>query len=312
MRNLNLLFYKEYYRKLGTLGFQEDVIENNKALIKTCFDRKLDYVEPPLGDACQCFTVKVLYPGLLIGTGIPHGVGKLGNSGKKTKESEEKGNDEDVNLGFSFDYVTGQPYIPGSSVKGVLRSYFKYHAEVVAEILRDNACPDIGVEEIEALEEEIFENGDVFFDAVVCKGDAFGRLIGFDYITPHGSVTKNPTPIRIIKVLPDVCFEFRFRISPKEINGCNFTAKKQTWLFKELILLFGAGAKTNVGYGSFAEAAPENDKDGSAEKKINAGNPSGSGKGGGSKKKKESGNSGQKDRNKPLKGLEALAVLLDN
>ena len=238
MRNLNLLFNKEYYQKLGTIQFNNDVIEKNKALIDARFDRDVDYVQPPLHD-CQRFTLRVIYPGLLIGTGNPHGSGDIGNS------------DEDVNLGFSFDYVTGQPYIPGSSIKGVLRSHFKYHTEAVTEILKCNGFSEINNEIVNELEKNIFDYGDVFFDAVISKGDSFGKMLGFDFITPHSSPTKNPVPIRFIKVLPEVQFEFRFKINDKEIKGIKFSAGKIKWLFRELILLFGAGAKTNVGYGIF-------------------------------------------------------------
>ena len=238
MRNLNLLYNKEYYQKLGSKGFQNDVIHLNDELEDARFDYPADYVQPPFED-CQCFILKVVYPGLLIGTGNPHGAGDIGDC------------DEDVNLGFSFDYVTGQPYIPGSSVKGVLRSHFKYHTEAVTEILKENGFANINRDVVKVLEKAIFDNADIFFDAVILKGDAQDKMLGFDYITPHSSVTKNPIPIRIIKVLPYVLFEFRFRISDKEINGIKFSAGKIKWLFRELILLFGAGAKTNVGYGVF-------------------------------------------------------------
>ena len=253
MRNLNLLFYKEYYQKLGTRDFQKDVVNNNKALLNARFDYKRDYAAPVLAD-CQSFVLKLAYPGLLIGTGYPHGVGKLEKLIYKTKDSDDEKNSEDISLGFFFDYVTGQPVIPGSSVKGVLRSHFKYHSEAVTEILKGMDMAAVSTDTVKELEKAIFDNSDVFFDAVICKGDAEGRMLGFDYITPHSSVAKNPVPIRIIKVLPEVQLEFRFKISDKkEIDGVTFTAENLKELFKELILLFGAGAKTNVGYGVFVE-----------------------------------------------------------
>ena len=242
MKNLNLLFNKEYYQNLGTKDFNGDVIECNKALIGAEFDEKTDYAEPKFSD-CQRFRLSTVYPGLLIGTGNPHGAGDIG------------GSDEDVNLGFSFDYVTGQPYIPGSSIKGVLRSHFMYRQEAVAEILKNIGYPNADVAE---LEEHIFEqHGVIFFDAVICKGDAQRNMLGFDYITPHSSPTKNPNPIRMIKVLPDVQFEFRFKIRDKEKNETIFASDKIIPLFRDLILLFGAGAKTNVGYGVFSNEGVE-------------------------------------------------------
>ncbi|MGN0502005.1 MAG: type III-B CRISPR module RAMP protein Cmr6, partial [Ruminococcus sp.] len=161
--------------------------------------------------------------------------------------------DEKQKMGFSFDYVTGQPYIPGSSVKGVLRSHFKNHPEAVAEILNSNGKYCVSKEDVGNLEKLIFDNSDVFLDAVVYDGSKNKKLIGFDYITPHKEVTQNPNPIKIIKVLPDVCFEFRFVLSDKEINGRIFPAGKLRCLFCELLCIFGAGAKTNAGYGNFVK-----------------------------------------------------------
>lgn len=60
--------------------------------------------------------LQVQNPGLLPGIGYPHEVGYSG----------------EFKLGFGFDHVTGLPVLPGSSVKGVLRSVFpqfKYDAE---------------------------------------------------------------------------------------------------------------------------------------------------------------------------------------
>ena len=251
MRNLNLLFYKEYYQKLGTRDFQRDVVNNNKALLNARFDYKRDYAAPVLAD-CQSFVLKLAYPGLLIGTGYPHGVGKLEKLIYKTKDSDDEKNSEDISLGFFFDYVTGQPVIPGSSVKGVLRSHFKYHSEAVTEILKGMDMAAVSTDTVKELEKAIFDNSDVFFDAVICKGDAQRKMLGLDYITPHSSPTKNPNPIRMIKVLPDVQFEFRFKIRDKEKNETIFASDKIIPLFRDLILLFGAGAKTNVGYGVFS------------------------------------------------------------
>lgn len=52
--------------------------------------------------------LKVLNPGLLPGTGYPHEIGYQG----------------EFKLGFSFDHTTGLPVLPGSSVKGIIRSVF--------------------------------------------------------------------------------------------------------------------------------------------------------------------------------------------
>lgn len=233
MKNLNLIFNKLYYDKLGVdqKVFDKSLEDYNKVIFGTTFDHDRDYI--PLPFEVDTFNLKVLYPGLLIGTGNPHGTHKSTN---------------DINMGFSFDYVTGQPYIPGSSVKGVLRSHFKERTEAVQELISAvTGKADVNISE---LEKEIFDNSDVFYDAVLFDGDRYGLVMGRDYITPHSSPVKNPVPISIIKVLPDVRFQFRFSLT----DGKYLTAKEKKAVFKELLILFGAGAKTNTGYGIFESA----------------------------------------------------------
>jgi CRISPR-associated protein Cmr6 len=207
------------------------------------------------------FTV---YPGLATGTGNTHETGSKGES----------------KLGFFFDYSSGQPVIPGSSVKGVLRSAFpqwekhKNTSEEIKDVkarfiyslvhaVNFDAVPQHSKAiqaEVTALEEAIFEgklegknlsvyNKDIFYDAVVIAASTHrptqGKIIGTDSITPHGDdPLKNPIPIPFIKILPGIQLQFRFKLSS---NGLPKEAKKK--LFKALLEQFGAGAKTNVGYG---------------------------------------------------------------
>jgi len=58
--------------------------------------------------ASECINVTTTYPGLILGTGYVH----------------ETNNEAEFKLGFYFDHTTGLPCIPGSSIKGVLRSVF--------------------------------------------------------------------------------------------------------------------------------------------------------------------------------------------
>ena len=238
MRNLNLLFHKLYYREIkNTAGnpnnkttkrrFEEAVKAQNTEIFNSCFVNAVDFL------ACEIPNVKTIrmktkYPGLLIGTGYPHGSGRA---------------DDDIKCGFSFDYVSGQPYIPGSSVKGVLRSHFKDHPDAVAEIA------NITKENVKDLETNIFDHGDVFLDAVLYDGNDKNLILGAEYITPHSDSTKNPIPIHIIKVLPDVRFEFRFVVCKFENSEFTFAENQKIELFEKLLKLFGIGAKTNVGFG---------------------------------------------------------------
>ena len=227
MENLNLLFHKIYYDKIGTDEFKQKVEDSNKKIFGATFVHADDFLQ------CDILNVKTLhmktqYPGLLIGTGYPHGSGLA---------------DDDIKCGFSFDYVSGQPYIPGSSVKGVLRSHFKDHRDAVAEIA------DIPEETVTKLEKNIFDYGDTFLDAVLYDGDSKNRILGEEYITPHSECTKTPVPIHIMKILPDVRFEFRFVVSDYKEGEFTFTGEQKKNLFRTLLELFGIGAKTNVGYG---------------------------------------------------------------
>ena len=60
----------------------------------------------------------VNYPGLLVGTGYIHTTG-LSN--------------DEIKMGFSFDYVSGLPYIPATSVKGTLKQAFSGEKAVYVE-----------------------------------------------------------------------------------------------------------------------------------------------------------------------------------
>ena len=243
MENLNLLFYKTFYTKLGQgKAFETDVQKKADALVNSKFYKK-DYKPVCSEIAPDKFMLKTAYPGLLAGTGYAHGIDV----------------NDDIKVGFSFDFVTGQPYIPGSSVKGLLRSYFK-HKEVIVELLGDSKI------DVRTLERSIFgstdddsdDGVDTFFDAVVKRGDRNGRVMGFDSITPHGEdLTKNPNPLKIVKIMPDVVLEFSFNLKDSVIGEKTVSADLKADLFKKIITHFGIGAKTNVGYGVLTDFSEE-------------------------------------------------------
>lgn len=242
MENLNLLFYKTFYSKLGQGKlFEDDISAKSKKLVSARFYKE-NYKIVCSGMKLDRFMLKTAYPGLLAGTGYAHGVDS----------------DDDIKIGFSFDYVTGQPYIPGSSVKGLLRSYFEGEKkDAIVYFLNDD---NLNVDE---LKKSIFgsndEDGvDIFFDAVVRRGDEKGRVMGYDAITPHGEdLTQNPISIKILKVLPDVVFEFSFKLADSVVDGKTVTAEKKKDLFIKILKTFGIGAKTNVGYGILTEFEEE-------------------------------------------------------
>jgi len=225
--NIGWLFYKDYFKDLNYSKLDdsknEDIINkkvNNIINQKFTMQKSKD-----LGNTK--FELSIIYPGLLIGSGNTHELPDI------------KGQ---AILGFHFDYTSGLPEITGSSIKGVLRSAFS-NEKYIKEILdKDDTL------NIKKLESEIFVNNDIFFDAIIIKSGKNNRILEDDFITPHKEATKNPIPLRFIKVIPEVIFEFQFLLQDGIIKK-----EQKLNLFKQIILDFGLGAKTNVGYGKFQE-----------------------------------------------------------
>lgn len=254
MKNLNLLFNKTYYSNLSDIDFNllideygkinkqkekqatevfhKSLVKKNDNIFSVVFKHERDYAGLGVDVAPHQFLMKVRFPGLVLGTGNPHG----SHLSKR-----------DYNIGFAFEYVTGQPYIPASSIKGVARNFFKLYPEQAFEVVKDIVGNEI---DIDVLEKELFDGNDVFFDAVIYDGDDKGMVVGSDIIAPHNSPIKTPVPIMFLKVLPDVRFMFAFKF--KEGKGCLMNAAQKAKLICRAIELLGIGGMTNKGYGSLS------------------------------------------------------------
>ena len=281
MKNIGFSYYKEYFNNLEfTQNESGEFIPYLKkdatiAFIKNLFESRLENDTIPLIDnAKDCFELTAIYPGLLIGSGYNHEIGKQEN---------------ELKLGFFFDYTTGLPCIPGPSVKGVLRDACEkvnglYVISIVEELkngarkseLNDDAKNSIPnnlpnlfnggknssfvnqIFEGKKNQHEFypFKERDIFFDAFPLKSkNDNGKFLANDYITPHKHPKNpkldpftSPNPIQFLKVLPQVTFKFSFRLTDEAINK-----KIKLELFKQILLDLGIGAKTNVGYGQFIE-----------------------------------------------------------
>lgn len=225
--NRGYLFYHKYYDSDDSAHFQ--------AINRALFETELPDEEETLPEGACSFCMKVGYPGLLVGAGLLH---------------PANSSSEAIKVGFYFDYTTGMPYITGSAVKGVLLSLFKDSPQ----------CFDgLDGKRLLELRNDIFGSSkqsgrDIFFDAVPV-GVGRGGLLGDDYITPHGSTAeellKNPTPIKIMKVMPEVVYEFRFMLFDSVLeDGSVMKAEDKLELFRKILSFKGIGAKTNVGYGN--------------------------------------------------------------
>jgi len=250
-QNLGWLYYKEMYAK-----------GDDSRHIQECFEKllKINAKDESLGFA-QSFTLKSTYPGLIIGSGYTHGIS----------------NDNDSKMGFYFDFTSGLPTLPGSSVKGVLRSLFGYGDKARDKEQKHAFIRDILQKEhldVNQLAEEIFEGTnkaapisiykrDKFYEARIVK--SAGGILQEDYITPHKQMLKNPLPIKIIKVRGGTTFEFAFELHDTNIDGVDISADEKLLLFFELLQYNGMGAKTNVGYGQFET---KDSKKLEAEKKL--------------------------------------------
>jgi len=229
--NLGWLFYKDYFDGVDYLDLEnkknEQIIQKK---VKNILTQTPSITEGEILGTTH-FKAKTTYPGLLLGSGNAHELPSI---------------EGQAILGFHFDYTSGLPVIPGSSIKGVLRSTFK-HWEYICEYVELKT-----EEEVKLLEKEIFDNGDIFFDATLIEADKNGKIVGDDYLTPHGdNPLKNPTPLHFVKVLPDVTFRFDF-----DLTDTLITKEQKSQLFQKILEDLGLGAKTNVGYGKFENFSP--------------------------------------------------------
>ena len=209
------------------------------------------------------FKLVTVYPGVITGSGLAHGVGIPG----------------EIAMGITLDYVTGMPILPGSSVKGCLRAAFSLGNGVAIKTLL-RSIPDISFcidsMDIPALEEDIFgknikgqntqacQGKDVFFDAVISADNKDKKILALDTISPHRQNTEllelaEPNPITFLKIAPEVNLLFSFKLCDSIVYNSNgreigvLKAMEKLHLFKQVLCTLGIGAKTNVGYGILKE-----------------------------------------------------------
>lgn len=257
-KNMNYIFNVEYFKDIENLLEEQkrikqddtedttvinEIRQRNKAIEKFVFPGNI-LLDANLNNAVdgwryQSFILYTEYPGLLVGAGYPHDA-KL---------------EEAIKCGFTFDYVTGIPYIPGSSLKGMLRSFFpgdqkevsEEYASYIRELLKKDRFDVLG------LKDNIFEGNDIFLGAFPDLRDKPRSIMKMDYITPHKELEFNePNPISMIKIKPDVPIIFNFLLTDytkDDEETIIISAEEKKELFKNIIIDMGIGAKTNVGFG---------------------------------------------------------------
>lgn len=246
----------QFYHSVGIPRFNKD---NVKAAISV----NGDVAKVLRAAEFSVVNMRVQAPGLLIGSGLAHGL---------------PGSEEDVKTGLQFDYTSGLPVIPGSSVKGVIRSAFptikedkeqsneadaeklNYIKSLIADIpefsslvIEDNDILELG--------NQMFNHGDIFADALLVgygtrtkQQVPVNQILAEDYITPHtGGPLAQPIPIKIVKVAPGVTFAFCFKFNETKIGAKVVSASMKKALCAAILQDLGVGAKTNVGYGVLKE-----------------------------------------------------------
>ena len=246
----------QFFHSVGIPGFV-------KEQVKSAISVNSDVLEVLRSANYSVVNMRVQAPGLLIGSGLAHGL---------------PGSEEDVKTGLQFDYTSGLPVIPGSSVKGVIRSAFptikedkeqsneadseklNYIKSLIADIpefsslvLEDNDILELG--------NQMFNHGDIFADALLVgygtrmkQHGPVKQVLTEDYITPHteGPLAQ-PIPIKIVKVAPGVTFAFCFKFNETKIGAKVVSASMKKALCAAIFQDLGVGAKTNVGYGVLKE-----------------------------------------------------------
>lgn len=196
--------------------------------------------------------MKVSAPGLIIGGGLSHG----------TPDNDA------VKTGLQFDYTSGLPVIPGSSVKGVIRSLFpdddkdEPRLQYIFNILKElsvftniTTLSEGGKDLILRLRDNMFglagtKGADVFADALVVGPEGISKVITDDYLTPHtGGPLDPPVPIKIVKVCSGVIFSFCYKFTDYQEGAVRITSDNKLNLCTSILEDMGIGAKTNVGYG---------------------------------------------------------------
>lgn len=179
-----------------------------------------------------------------------------------------------VENGFAWHHTLGVPYLPGSSVKGMVRAWAEQWQD---ELYKD--LPEDQKEQIRRIfgprDKEVRDNDEVkasvgsviFLDALPVETIRLKADIMTPHYSPYYQNDKantppadwyDPNPIPFL-VVEKRCV-FQFGVLPRQFTKQALEDCEQvhTWL-KEALEWTGAGAKTAVGYGRFelVDALPE-------------------------------------------------------
>lgn len=215
------------------------------------------------------FFMQVQYPGMLTGMALFNG-----------PEGDDEAGVDKLDGGITLDTVTGLPYLPGSTVKGILRTPFKENPEFIVALIQSlfqNVWPEPwSIDEVLELETKVFGNRnrdresiaeevvlqgcDAFLDAFPVFAQPQKLLEAETFAVPKPDTKigweqlKQANILSFLKIRPGVVFEFRFLGEDIELtSGRKITIKHRRQMYIKILELMGAGAKTNSGYGNLVK-----------------------------------------------------------
>ena len=148
-------------------------------------------------------------------------------------------------IGFTFDRSVGVPYLPGSSVKGLARAAAELRADPLTETLfgpdRIERNGDANTGDLVFLDAYPANLPQLEIDIINCHHPAY-----YAGGPPYPSETEDPVPVYFLTVAAGTTWIFRL------LSRSGEHAARGAELLRFGLKELGAGAKTAVGYGSFA------------------------------------------------------------
>ena len=289
--NLKNLFYQGYYQGIDFrkgMGNKEAIEDYNANIFRRRNQKMVQYppherylqlldLEERALPHYQAITLETIYPGLLIGSGNVHET--------NTKEELKLGFFFDHTTGLpmvpgssvkgvlrnafpNFEPQSDLGHLPKTEVAGAPKVQL---IQAFCSTLQTKAGDELAAL-VHQLEYALFAGYDIpktiadkkvvyqssqhrcrFLDAIIDTPAPNGRIVGTDALTPHGTnPLKNPKPLPFLKILPQVKIKFQFQLLPVTLQeGLQIEVSEIKALLQHILLTYGVGAKTNVGYGQF-------------------------------------------------------------
>lgn len=158
------------------------------------------------------------------------------------------GRSHPIEVGFAWHHALGVPYIPGSGLKGIVKTW--------AEEWENRKLDDLlGV--MERVGQVVFLDA-LPLAAVKLQADVMTPHYGDYYQDPSGKTPPgdwlSPNPIPFLTVADKQ--EFLFAVVPADLEHAQ-SCKPAIELLQQALAELGAGAKTAAGYGRFGAFNPD-------------------------------------------------------